>query len=123
MVSKARLDLPEPDSPVITISASLGSSRETSLRLCSRAPEMTILSETGTNNESTQANRCSPALHPTVPSVAFAFRRAMRSFLRTRLVGGGDSASSGSWRVMKTHHELAALAARQYGVVSHGQLN
>src|ERR1700753_944811 len=60
MVSKARLDLPEPDSPVITIRASRGSSRETSLRLCSRAPEMTILSEAGIDNESTQANRCSP---------------------------------------------------------------
>src|ERR1700761_1412463 len=59
MVSKARLDLPEPESPVMTIRASRGSSTETSLRLCSRAPEMTILSETGTNNESTQANRCS----------------------------------------------------------------
>src|SRR5216110_3317224 len=38
MVSKARLDLPEPDRPVTTISLSLGSSRETFLRLCTRAP-------------------------------------------------------------------------------------
>src|SRR4051812_48514344 len=38
MVSKARLDLPEPDSPVTTISLSRGSSRETFLRLCTRAP-------------------------------------------------------------------------------------
>src|SRR5690348_16665338 len=43
MVSKARLDLPEPDRPVITTSASRGSSREMSFRLCSRAPETTIL--------------------------------------------------------------------------------
>src|SRR5215204_4643563 len=42
MVSNARLDLPEPDSPVITISESRGSLRWRSLRLCSRAPETTI---------------------------------------------------------------------------------
>src|SRR5712691_323935 len=38
MVSKARLDLPEPESPVITISLSRGISTETFLRLCTRAP-------------------------------------------------------------------------------------
>src|SRR5918994_5403202 len=38
MVSKARLDLPEPDSPVNTISRSRGSSTLMFLRLCSRAP-------------------------------------------------------------------------------------
>src|SRR5215218_10119388 len=59
MVSKARLDLPEPESPVMTISASRGSSRSMSLRLCSRAPEMTIRSEAATHVDSTQANRCS----------------------------------------------------------------
>ena len=37
-MSNARLDLPEPDSPVNTIIASRGRSRLTSLRLCSRAP-------------------------------------------------------------------------------------
>src|SRR5918911_795836 len=42
MVSNARLDLPEPDSPVITISALRGILRCRSLRLCSRAPETTI---------------------------------------------------------------------------------
>ena len=35
-------DLPEPDRPVITTSASRGSVSEMSLRLCSRAPETTI---------------------------------------------------------------------------------
>ena len=34
--------MPEPDSPVITTSASRGSVSEMSLRLCSRAPETTI---------------------------------------------------------------------------------
>src|SRR5215210_544555 len=38
MVSKARLDLPEPDSPVITVRLSRGMSTEIPLRLCSRAP-------------------------------------------------------------------------------------
>src|SRR5438105_2526006 len=44
MVSKASELLPDPDSPVITTSASRGSVREMSLRLCSRAPETTICS-------------------------------------------------------------------------------
>ena len=38
MVSNARLDLPEPDKPVITMSLSRGRSISTPLRLCSRAP-------------------------------------------------------------------------------------
>src|SRR5215467_3323778 len=38
MVSKARLDLPEPDRPVITMSLSRGISSEMFLRLCTRAP-------------------------------------------------------------------------------------
>src|SRR2546425_10727188 len=44
MVSKASDDFPEPDSPVITTSWSRGISRSTFLRLCSRAPRMTIRS-------------------------------------------------------------------------------
>src|SRR5438552_2791291 len=42
MVSKARDDFPEPDSPVRTISLSRGISTSMFLRLCSRAPLMTI---------------------------------------------------------------------------------
>src|SRR4051794_20961531 len=38
MVSNARLDLPEPESPVTTISLSRGISTEMFLRLCTRAP-------------------------------------------------------------------------------------
>src|SRR6266404_4273107 len=38
MVSKARLDLPEPESPVTTMSLSRGISTEMFLRLCTRAP-------------------------------------------------------------------------------------
>src|SRR5207247_11398072 len=45
MVSKARLLLPLPDSPVITIRRSRGISTSRFLRLCSRAPRTTIRSE------------------------------------------------------------------------------
>src|SRR5438093_393566 len=38
MVSKARLDLPEPESPVTTMRLSRGISTEMFLRLCTRAP-------------------------------------------------------------------------------------
>src|ERR687886_2668161 len=38
MVSNARLDLPEPESPVMTTRLSRGISSETFLRLCTRAP-------------------------------------------------------------------------------------
>src|SRR5437899_11206230 len=46
MVSKASDDLPDPDRPVKTISFSRGSSRVTFLRLCSRAPRITSVSDT-----------------------------------------------------------------------------
>src|SRR5215210_7291265 len=61
MVSKARLDFPDPDSPVRTIRRSRGSSRPMSLRLCSRAPRMTILSATAgpAYRERQGANTCS----------------------------------------------------------------
>src|SRR5436305_3213999 len=44
MVSKASEDLPEPESPVKTISLSRGIERVTFLRLCSRAPRIVIWS-------------------------------------------------------------------------------
>src|SRR5258707_4614798 len=44
MVSKARDDLPEPDSPVNTTSLSRGFDSVTFFRLCSRAPRMVIWS-------------------------------------------------------------------------------
>ncbi len=62
MVSKARLDLPEPDSPVKTISESRGRSSEMSLRLCSRAPRMMSWSATGFlgwSSWSPRSNTCS----------------------------------------------------------------
>ena len=42
MVSNARDDLPEPDSPVITTNLSLGISMQMPLRLCSLAPLILI---------------------------------------------------------------------------------
>src|SRR5690606_8672956 len=50
IVSNARLDFPEPDRPVNTISESRGSSRLTSRRLCSRAPRMTNRSANATSS-------------------------------------------------------------------------
>ena len=44
MVSNAREDLPEPDTPVITMSLSRGMVRSIFFKLCSRAPFITILS-------------------------------------------------------------------------------
>src|SRR5215471_5843553 len=38
MVSNARLDLPEPESPVTTMSLSRGNSTDTFFKLCTRAP-------------------------------------------------------------------------------------
>src|SRR5580700_842722 len=46
MVSKARLDLPDPDSPVMTTSLSRGISTEMFLRLCTRAPCTAMLVRT-----------------------------------------------------------------------------
>jgi hypothetical protein len=44
MVSKARVDFPEPEMPVITTSLSRGISTSMHFRLCSHAPLMMILS-------------------------------------------------------------------------------
>src|SRR5215813_13666663 len=44
MVSNARLDFPEPERPVTTVSRLRGISRVKSLRLCWRAPRIVILS-------------------------------------------------------------------------------
>src|SRR4051812_39440788 len=46
MVSNANDDLPEPESPVNTMSLSRGSSSEMLRRLCSRAPRIVMVSAT-----------------------------------------------------------------------------
>ncbi len=48
MVSKARLDLPEPERPVTTISLSRGISTEMFLRLCTRAPRTSMVERAAT---------------------------------------------------------------------------
>src|ERR1043165_1069702 len=44
MVSKASDDLPDPETPVTTVSALCGTSKSMFLRLCTRAPRTTMLS-------------------------------------------------------------------------------
>src|SRR3954451_12280788 len=64
MVSKARLDLPDPERPVKTIRESRGRSSEMSLRLCSRAPRMMSWSATVSSAWVVgwmRSNTCSPA--------------------------------------------------------------
>src|SRR5947199_3979906 len=85
MVSNAREDLPLPEMPVKTISRSRGSSRWTFLRLCSRAPWMTIES----------------VAMPGVPSLLLVDRDRYDAVLdldrerRDRFVGGADDGLAG----------------------------
>src|SRR6266852_8418271 len=44
MVSKAREDLPDPETPVTTVMALCGTSKSMFLRLCTRAPRTTMFS-------------------------------------------------------------------------------
>src|SRR4029453_176662 len=57
MVSNARLDLPEPESPVTTISLSRGISSETFFKLCTRAP-CTAMVVRGAEGPAADALRC-----------------------------------------------------------------
>src|SRR2546425_5785772 len=69
MVSKAREDFPEPEMPVSTTRRSRGSSTEMFLRLCSRAPRMTMRSN-GMALSSPEAH--SPDSRTAAPSPAAA---------------------------------------------------
>lgn len=71
-----------------------------SLRLCSRAPEMTIRSEAATHTDSSQANRCSPGENQAELDPYTDMREKRRD--------GG---------------ELANVATRQLGLVTAAQLN
>src|SRR4029079_5070898 len=66
MVSNASDDLPEPDRPVITTSLSRGISTSMFLRLCSRAPLMTIffMSDGGAGPPTIHTLRAKVALQP-----------------------------------------------------------
>src|SRR5437588_5424384 len=77
MVSKASELLPDPDSPVMTTSASRGSASEMSLRLCSRAPETTSCSPAA----------ISRALYDPEQMFACALQAGAHVLVRHRLVG------------------------------------
>src|SRR3954447_16249903 len=89
IVSNASDDLPDPDSPVMTTSASRGIFSEMSRRLCSRAPETTMQLFGGTDNQYTDPNRRSHGRHPAHCEDQRARRRATaRNALRAGLLTG-----------------------------------
>src|ERR1700761_773105 len=57
MVSNASDDLPDPESPVITVSVSRGISTSTFLRLCSRAPRMVMFFSMGFHSDGAGGTR------------------------------------------------------------------
>jgi len=60
MVSKASEDLPEPDTPLTTVSFPWGMSQEMFFRLCVRAPRMTIASFVDSRDEIKLPDRVAP---------------------------------------------------------------
>src|SRR6266545_6287153 len=67
MVSNAREDFPEPDSPVMTTSWSRGISTSMFLRLCSRAPRTRIRSLAIRRHSNSSAHRPRLPLHRADP--------------------------------------------------------
>src|SRR5919106_4231951 len=105
----------------MTISASRGSSTSTSLRLCSRAPEMTIRSEAATRPHHRETNRCSPSQRSHY--VLLCDENCERH--RSKGSWGEKSAEfalTPSMEGKSRRQALAALAAEQYGVVSYQQV-
>src|ERR1700742_4542253 len=94
MVSNARLDLPDPDSPVSTIKLSLGRSMSTPRRLCSRAPCTTSRSATAVPSAVCDRWRA-PYLHGgphgsvTVPSPGHGDSTAWAHRSALPMLGGG----------------------------------
>src|ERR1700761_9031076 len=64
MVSNARDDLPEPESPVKTMRESRGRSSETFLRLCSRAPRTVSRSATPVRTFRGENEGAAPPVQP-----------------------------------------------------------
>src|SRR5688572_21836813 len=94
MVSKARLDLPEPERPVMTTSWSRGISTSMFFRLCSRAPRTTILSVIHHSqcyevllytNVVARARRLAGEFHPLVSSF-FGLRNSLGFILNMEAV-------------------------------------
>src|SRR6185503_4790733 len=81
MVSNASEDLPEPESPVMTVRALRGSATEMFLRLCSRAPR-TLRNSWGIRSQKyREARRHStlPSRFSSLPSYLSAMRRLRNS--------------------------------------------
>src|SRR4051812_8798138 len=132
IVSNARLDLPEPDRPVKTISASRGRSRLTSRRLCSRAPR--TIRRSATCSQSSQGEAHQPAwpgyLRPPTVSPGHRTHRGVRAhnplvtdnepspggFSRRQILAGlggagAAAALAGSGRALAGAHRLVDRAA------------
>src|SRR5579871_2070814 len=102
MVSKARDDLPEPDSPVNTMSRSRGRSTDTFCRLCSRAPRTT--------------RRSDIPLDPTERPA-----ESVRTYVRLPGRGADDDDPRRGWGDRRRHaltEESAAPAARPAAAVA-----
>ena len=112
MVSKARLDLPEPESPVTTISASRGSSRSMPLRLWARAPEIAMRSERAITIAAIPArNRPWSYLVPPLRA-RFRFYGGERAFpWSAAQAGSGDALSARRPPKATSHDSVAATAA------------
>src|SRR5262245_15866602 len=109
MVSNARLDLPEPESPVITISASRGSSRSTPLRLCARAPEITIRSDGITFAAASPPYQLDTSLN--APRRTYFDSTGANGRSRDAQAGSGDAWSRGRPRYAASHESVAASTA------------
>src|SRR3954451_20622806 len=88
MVSKASEDLPDPDRPVMTTSASRGIDTVTFLRLCSRAPETMSASdraiETSVWKRTDVRSPWNPLRAHFVTNLLSGFTKAWRGYLRSR---------------------------------------
>src|SRR5262252_10091191 len=117
MVSKASDDFPEPDRPVITTSRSLGRIRSMFLRLCWRAPRISILSRGIVHPELgyRTSNMRSKAVRPVI-SMSYrgiSFRRFERCRERDCLHDGcGRNLQTVQTRAIGPH-DLALCGIRQ----------
>src|SRR3954468_2158588 len=108
MVSNARLDLPEPDSPVKTMRASRGRSRLTSRRLCSRAPRTIKRSATWSQQRQGEEPKSVVPGYPRPRTVSVDHGRAHRLRVVTetysgnvKVGGGSDSRDTGPLMITK----------------------
>src|SRR5438270_13712826 len=103
MVSKASEDLPEPDTPVTTVSLSTGMEKETFFRLLTRAPRTMIASWLMSGKHTPRPTVDSTALRRTGhDNLFFAAGETDRSYSWTALPAGDVSPpaglSSAAWK-------------------------